>query len=214
MRTGGLDVIYPQHIRQTEEAGVAKEIASKAQERVALLPPAEAKRIAQGIGMPENMSAFSVFRVLLRHPSLCKALHGLLQELLQRGKLDVRLRELMILRIGWASKSEYEWVQHWRVAKQCGLDEADMLAVREWRNSDRFGAAERAVLAATDETIETGTISPETWRACEAALGSPEVLIELVVVIGHWRLFSSLLRSLEIPLEEGAISWPPDGRRP
>ena len=36
-------------------------------------------------------------------------------------------------------------------------------------------------------------------------------LLELVVAIGNWRLFSSLLRSLEVPLEEGVAPWPPDG---
>jgi hypothetical protein len=39
-------------------------------------------------------------------------------------------------------------------------------------------------------------------------------LIELVVAIGNWRLFSSLLRSLEIPLEDGVAPWPPDGKPP
>jgi hypothetical protein len=86
--------------------------------------------------------------------------------------------------------------------------------VRDWRGFAGFGAAERAVLAATDETLETGSISAATWRSCETALGSAENLLELVAAIGNWRLFSSLLRSLEIPLEEGVAAWPPDGRRP
>jgi hypothetical protein len=63
-------------------------------------------------------------------------------------------------------------------------------------------------------TLESGAISPETWRDCETRLGSHENLLELVAAIGNWRLFSSLLRSLEIPLEEGVLAWPPDGRRP
>jgi alkylhydroperoxidase family enzyme len=86
--------------------------------------------------------------------------------------------------------------------------------VRDWRAHPGFGAPERAVLAATDETLERGAISPETWRACESALGSAENLLELVTAIGNWRLFSQLLRSLEIPLEDGVASWPPDGRSP
>jgi hypothetical protein len=35
-----------------------------------------------------------------------------------------------------------------------------------------------------------------------------------VTAIGNWRLFSSLLQSLDIPLEEGVEAWPPDGREP
>lgn len=174
----------------------------------------EAKLAAEKAGLPAQMAELSVFRVLLRHPELAKAVFGLLAQLLFRGKLDARLRELLILRIGWVTSSEYEWTQHWRVAGQLGLPEAELLAVRDWRRFAGFGAAERAVLAATDETLETGSISTETWRSCEAALGSAENLLELVAAIGNWRLFSSLLRSLEIPLEDGVAAWPPDGRRP
>ena len=38
--------------------------------------------------------------------------------------------------------------------------------------------------------------------------------IELVAAIGNWRMISSVLRSLEIPLEEGVVPWPPDGKVP
>ena len=74
-------------------------------------------------------------------------------------------------------------------------------------------ARERAVLAATDEMLAGGTISPETWAACEKYVGAREELLELVAAIGTWRMISSLLRSLEIPLEEGVEPWPPDGRK-
>ena len=158
------------------------------------------------------MAELSIFRVLLHHPPVAKAVFGLLSTLLFNSKLDLRLRELVIMRIGWVTGSVYEWTQHWRVAKALGVDEADLLAVREWRSADRFGDAERAVLAATDETLATGTISPETWKACEANVGGREDLLELVAAIGTWRMISSLLRSLEIPLEEGVEPWPPDGR--
>jgi alkylhydroperoxidase family enzyme len=185
-----------------------------AEARIPRLSVEEAKLAAEKIGLPAQMAELSVFRVLLRHPELAKAVFGLLAQLLFRGVLDARLRELVILRIGWATKSEYEWTQHFRVAAQLGVSEADILDVRDWRGSGRFGAAERAVLAATDETLEQGAISPETWRACQAALGSHEHLLELVAAIGNWRLFSTLLRSLEIPLEDGVVAWPPDGRKP
>ncbi len=182
--------------------------------RVPRLSIEDAKAAAERVGLPAQMAELSVFRVLLRHPDLAKAIYGLLGQLLFRGKLDARLRELVIMRIGWATGSDYEWTQHWRVAKQLGVGDAELLAVRDWRGHAAFGPAERAVLAATDETLESGAISAATWRACEAELDSAESRLELVAAIGNWRLFSSLLRSLEIPLEDGVASWPPDGRRP
>jgi hypothetical protein len=38
--------------------------------------------------------------------------------------------------------------------------------------------------------------------------------VELVAAIGTWRLVSQLTRSLQIPLETGVASWPPDGVAP
>ena len=44
--------------------------------------------------------------------------------------------------------------------------------------------------------------------------GIENVLLELVSAIGLWRMVSGVLRSLEVPLEEGVSSWPPDGAAP
>lgn len=183
--------------------------------RVPRLAPEEARRVAAEADIPAYMADLSVFRVLLANPPVAAALHKLLSTLLWNGTLDVRLRELIIMRIGWVTGSVYEWTQHWRVAAQLGVPAEDVLAVRDWRSSDRFGATERAVLQATDETLDVGTISAETWAACaEAFAGNDAQLVELVVAIGNWRLFSSMLRSLDVPLEEGTDPWPPDGRHP
>ena len=174
----------------------------------------EALQLADQYGLNPTFASLSVFRVLLRTPQLAKSVAGLLETLLRGEHLDGKLRELVIMRIGWVTGSCYEWTQHWRVARLMGIPEETLLGVRDWQSHTGYGAAERAVLAATDETIEAGAISPETWKACRDHLGGDEALIELVAAIGNWRLFSSLLRSLEIPLEEGVEAWPPDGREP
>ena len=75
-------------------------------------------------------------------------------------------------------------------------------------------ADDSAILAATDETLDGGMISDATWAACAAHLKTAEERIELVVAIGNWTLFSQLLRSLKIPLEDGVVAWPPDGKKP
>ena len=182
--------------------------------RIPLLDVADSQAAAARVGLPPVFGPMNVFRALLRHPELARAVAELLQLLLRGQHLDGRLRELAILRIGWATGSLYEWTQHWRVSRLMKIPEADLLGVRDWRSSALFGPAERAVLAATDETLETGTISDATFALCREHLGSHEALLELVIAIGNWRMFSSLLRSLEIPLEEGTEPWPPDGRRP
>ena len=179
--------------------------------RIPLLSVEDSKKAAALAGIPEAFAPLSVFRMLLRHPELTRAVADLLQMLLRGTHLDGRLRELIIMRIGWATGSVYEWTQHWRIARLIGMEDADILGVRDWRSHNGYSPAERAVLAATDDTLESGAISAATWRECDAHVGGPEALLELVVAIGNWSLFSSLLRSLEVPLEDGTEPWPPDG---
>ncbi len=188
-----------------------------AESRVPLLAKSAASKAAEQVGVLPQMAELNVFRALLHQPTVAKAFQDLLISLLFRGSLDARLRELVIMRLGWQTGSVYEWTQHWKVAVELGVSEEDLLAVRDWTTSDRFSDADRAVLTATDETLQAGAISPETWAALETEIGDPNdptVLIELVAAIGTWRMISSVLRSLEIPLEDGVALWPPDGKIP
>jgi alkylhydroperoxidase family enzyme len=177
-----------------------------------MLDVEEAKRRAEDHGIPEVLAELSVFRVALHQPGVAVALHTMLTELLFKGAFDARLREMIIMRIGWVTASEYEWTQHWYVARGLEISEEDLLGVRDWRNTTHFGAEERAVLAATDETLESGLIGDETWAACREVFASEATLVEMVAVIGNWHLFSALLKSLDVPLEAGTSAWPPDGQ--
>jgi alkylhydroperoxidase family enzyme len=183
--------------------------------RVPRLPVDEAKAAADEAGVPDYMAELSIFQVLLNHPRLARVVNDLLATMLWHGALDSRLRELIIMRIGWLTGCDYEWTQHWRVARRLGVPAADLLGVRDWPAHPGFGPAERAVLAATDDVVRDGVVSAQSWAACERELQADKpVLIELVAAIGAWRMVSSMLQSLQVPLEDDVVSWPPDGRSP
>jgi len=183
--------------------------------RVPRLPVDEAKAAADEAGVPSYMAELAIFQVLLNHPKLACALNDLLATMLWRGTLDARLRELAIMRIGWLTSSDYEWTRHWRVAQGLGVSADDLLGVRDWQGYQAFGPAERAVLAATDDVVHDGVVSAESWAACQREFGAdPAVLVELVTAIGAWRMVASILHSLQVPLEDGVASWPPDGQPP
>lgn len=183
--------------------------------RIPLLPVDEAKAAADEAGVPNYMAELAIFQVLLNHPSLARALNDLLATMLWHGKLDSRLRELVIMRIGWLTASDYEWTQHWRVAQGLGVSADDLLGVRDWQAYAGFGPAERAVLAATDDVVRDGAVSADSWAACEREVSADRaVLIELVTAIGAWRMVASILRSLQVPLEDDVTSWPPEGQAP
>jgi alkylhydroperoxidase family enzyme len=107
--------------------------------RVEILPLEEAGEAARAVEMIPAFANLNIFRVMLHRPKTAKALSDLLVSLLFGGELDDRLRELLIMRIGWTTGSGYEWTQHWRIAReQFGCSEQDLLAVRDWESSPHF----------------------------------------------------------------------------
>lgn len=183
--------------------------------RIAMLSIEDAKAVAAAHGISEMMAPLSVFRVLLKNPPLAREIGNTLNMLLFKdNQLDGRLRELIIMRVGWATGSNYEWTQHWRVATQMNIPADVLLEVRDWENSRILTAADKAVLRATDETLKHGTISDACWTECRKHIPNEAALLEMVIAIGNWRMVSQFLLSVQVPLEEGVMSWPPHGDKP
>jgi len=181
--------------------------------RAHLLDEDEAARAGRRAGVPDVLSRLNAFRALLGNEQLARALSDLLLSLLAGRALDPRLRELVIMRIGWVTRCDYEWAQHWSIATALGIPEDDLLGVRHWRDHPSFDDLERAVLEATDECLGGGRIDDPVMEVLQDRL-SAEAIVELVAVIGSWTMVSTLLRSLDVPLEDGVASWPPHGAAP
>ena len=183
--------------------------------RVDILPLDQAREVAAEVEMIPAFAELNIFRVMLKRPKTAKALSDLLISLLFGGELDDRLRELLIMRIGWSTGADYEWTQHWKIAReQFGCSDEDLLKLRgDWTKGGHFGEEERLFLTAVDTLLEEGALSEDLMTQCIAAFGQNST-IELVSAVGCWQMVSKLARSLAIPLEEGIASWPPDGRQP
>jgi Carboxymuconolactone decarboxylase family len=88
------------------------------------------------------------------------------------------------MRIGWVTGSAYEWTQHWRVATTAGIPPEDILAVRDWRNSERLTPADRAILAATDECLAGESISDAAWAEVAKHVTEPGQQVEFIIAMG------------------------------
>jgi alkylhydroperoxidase family enzyme len=179
--------------------------------RVPMISREKARELGEAMGMPPRRTQSEAFRVVANNPGVARVAFTQLMQLLENNRFDTRLRELMIMRIGWVTGSAYEWTQHWRVATTAGLPPEDILAVRDWRASDRLSAADRAILAATDECLAGGSISDAAWAEVAKYVTDPAEQVEFVIAMGNWMSFSLLFRNLRIPLAEDVAVWPPDG---
>ncbi len=187
---------------------------TKREHRIEMLSADDSLEVAKSLDMYEPIAQLNIFRVLLHRPKTAKAISDLLLSLLFESEIGHRRRELIIMRIGWVTGSEYEWTQHWPLAQEMfECRAAELLALRDWTNADCFDDTDRAVLTATDELLETGALADPTWQACFRALGR-DAAIDMVTAIGTWLLISKVARGLRIPLEEGVEGWPPDGLVP
>jgi alkylhydroperoxidase family enzyme len=117
--------------------------------------------------------------------------------------IDPRLRELAILRTAKDCHSVYEWTQHVPAGRHVGLTDQQINEIDNWQNAPCFSEIERVVLKFTDEVNESVKASRETLEALKRHL-SPGEIIELLIIIGHWRQTASILETTEVELEDFA----------
>lgn len=182
--------------------------------RLAPIAPEEGARRAAELGLPLATGRLLAFRVVANHPALARGMFTQHASLRHDGLLADRLRELIIMRVAWRCASAYEWSQHWAIATHLGIPSADLTAVRDWRAASCFDAVERAVLALVDDTFDLGAASETNWNTALGALGDPLCVLEVVAAAIHWTGLATLFASLNLPLEECAALWPPDGKAP
>ena len=122
------------------------------------------------------------------------------------GSLPGRLRELVILRSAARFGGRYEWAQHVGLAEVQGVTPAELVAVSNGEgalDAVDWPPLERAALRAVDETADDGAVSDSTWETLADDLQESE-LIELLMLIGHYMMLTTVLGSLRIQLEPRA----------
>ena len=122
------------------------------------------------------------------------------------GSLPGRLRELVILRTAARFGGRYEWAQHIGLAEVQGVTPAELVAVSNGEgavDAVDWPRLERAALRAVDETADVGVVSDGTWETLAEDLQESE-LIELLMLIGHYMMLTTVLGSLRIQLEPRA----------
>ncbi len=116
--------------------------------------------------------------------------------------LDPKLRELGLVRAGFAAGSQFVFSQHSKAARGVGFSEAQLAAIPSWQTSDLFSPPERAVLAYTDELVrESGRVSDGTFEALRRKLGDEEIL-ELTYVVCTYALHATISRALRLEYDD------------
>ena len=148
----------------------------------------------------EEGSKTNIMMVMANHPQLGKVYNLWGKHFLMSNTLATRQLELLILRVAWRVKSDYEWHNHVGYGINAGLTLKEIAAVREPPEAGNWSEQDEAVLRAVDELIDKGDISDPTWATLSTYYDRKQ-LMDLVFSIGHYVMTSWALTAFRVGLE-------------
>ena len=154
-----------------------------------------------------SLPILNIFRTLAQHPGLMKRWLVFGNHVLGKSTLPAREREIAILRIGVLCRAGYEWGQHVAIGKAVGLSDDEIARIAQGPDVPGWGAADRALLRATDELHADAFISDATWAELASTL-STQQLMDLVFTVGQYNLVSMALNSFGVQPEPGLAPLP------
>ena len=149
--------------------------------------------------------------LILQHPELAKAFLTFNHHVAIASSLNKRVRELLILRISWLRRSEYEFVQHVVVGRNAGLSEADLERVQSGPDAPGWDPVDADLVRAVDELHQEARIQDATWMRLSVHFSMPQ-LIDLVFAVGCYDVLAMAFKTLGAQLEPGVEPLPPSVR--
>jgi 4-carboxymuconolactone decarboxylase len=149
----------------------------------------------------------AIFRTMAHHPRLLKRFNLLGGFFLGRGELPARERELAILRTAWRSQAVYEWAQHVVIGRRAGITDEEITRIAQTEIAAEWSDDDRTLMKATDELLDGVDISDAVWAALGERWNETE-RIELVMLIGFYRMVAGFLNATGVQPEEHLPGWP------
>ena len=155
--------------------------------------------VRESLGLSDHSKMPEVFATMLKHPGLFRCQMEMGIQLLGKGALDARERELAILRCGWLCRAPYEWGEHVDIGKRYGVTPEEIERVRQGSSAPGWTEHEAAVLRAVEELLRDQMIADRTWDVL-ARKWTERQLIEFPTLIGQYVATAYLQNSLRVRL--------------
>jgi 4-carboxymuconolactone decarboxylase len=153
----------------------------------------------------------AVYRTFAQHPKLYPPRQLLSEYIRTQATLAPRIREMLILRIGYLCGSAYEWAAHAPAGRRAGLTDAEIARLAS-PGYDGWNAADAAIVRAVDELYAEDVISDATWKALAAQFDERQ-LLDLLITTGGYRMVSMALNTFGVPAEPNSEPLPGRGGR-
>jgi 4-carboxymuconolactone decarboxylase len=166
---------------------------------------AEQQRVHDEIAAGPRGKVEGPLKVWLHAPKLATHAQKLGAHARFQSLLPPPLSELAILVTAATWRADFEWYAHARLAREAGIEDAVIEAIRRGEKPSLADPKARAVYAVSRELHRRRSLSDETYALAEAALGRA-ALVDLVGILGYYTLVSMTLNAFRVPT--------PDGSRP
>ena len=177
--------------------------------RLAPLEPPYADATAATLAsmMPPGVPPLLLFRTIAHNPRVLEKIRA--SNLLDRGSLERRQREIVILRTTARCGCEYEWGVHVSFfAAKVGLGDAEVAAtVHGGAEATVWTQPERALIRLVDELHDTAHFSDALWTELRRHFRDDQ-LVELVVLAGFYHTISFVVNGLGVAREPSAPRFP------
>jgi alkylhydroperoxidase family enzyme len=158
--------------------------------------------VVDGVRKPREDKA--ALEILIRHAELYKAHVDVAKKYLSDCEMDIRDRELAILRIGWLSQAPFEWGAHVKIAKRNGISSEEIQRVVEGSTAEAWNKRDRAIVRAMEELHFDSMITDATWADLQEFYNDKK-LIELVILAGQYKTVAYYQNALRLPLPDANL---------
>lgn len=142
-----------------------------------------------------------IYKALLHSPKLAETWFGHLNAVRWETGLSGRLRELLIIRVGWRLDCAYIIKQHIpKLAAPEGVTDIESEALLSEDLGTCFMPDERAAIQLADELTVRATPSRETVATLKTFFDD-RMLVEMMVLIGTYNMHARFVNGLDIDLE-------------
>lgn len=138
-----------------------------------------------------------LYQVLLNSAPVASGWEQLLTAVRQQTTVPPDLRELAILRVAVLNGAAFEFDAHVPHARQAGVSDVKIAAVREAGIAAAFDARERLVLELSD-AMTRDIVVPDALMARVQAQYDHRGVLELVATVAAYNMVSRLLVALQV----------------
>lgn len=143
------------------------------------------------------------FRIWLANPEFSEIAETFGRRVRFDSGLSRRIVELATIIACRNAKAQYAWHSHRNAAREVGIPEDVIVAIRDGKTPKIEDETEAAVYAFCHEVLENKSVSDATFGRIDRLIGRP-ALIDLMGLIGFYGVVAITLNAFDIPPAGGA----------